>query len=83
MSDDVSYFARTSLRQREEPVEHRRDHVRVRDAVGLDEVQRVLGVPAVHHARAARRAWSGMNIEIDSGAAWYIGPVQRCTLPSR
>jgi hypothetical protein len=38
--------------QREQSVEHRRHHVRVRDAVLLDEAQRLLRLPAVHQRHA-------------------------------
>ena len=40
--------ARTLVGQREQAVEHGRHHVRVRDAVALDQPQRLLRVPAVH-----------------------------------
>ena len=37
------------FRQREDPLEVRGDHVRARHAVALDDLQRLLGVPARHH----------------------------------
>ena len=65
--------------QRQQPVEHRRHHVRVRDAVLLDERAASPPRPSRPSARSARPSRRAPTSENASGAAWYSGPVHRCT----
>ena len=60
-------------------MEHRRHHVRVGDAVLLDQRERRAPPPSRPSSRSGTPIAAGAVSENDSGAAWYSGPVQRCT----
>ena len=81
-SDEMSYARLHVVGQREQAVEHRRHHVRVRDAVLLDEraASRSADQPSIITIGTPIAA--GADHENASGAAWYSGPVHRCTCRS-
>ena len=66
------------LGQGEQAVEHGRHHVARRDLVALDAVERVLGRPLVHAARAVWPMWSDAEPKFRT-AVWYSGAATRCT----
>ena len=68
----------TSSGQRQQPMEHRRHHVRVRDAVLVDE-RSVSSASQPSISTIGTPIAAGAASENASGAAWYSGPVQRWT----